>query len=216
MGNLAAQIKSREVVQESAVVVRRDEDGWMVRSVDGVYRAKRAVSCLVEPNEDDVVLLATAQSGACYILAVLERDNDTKTRIVAEGDLEFSLRRGRFSVAASEGIGLVSKRDVSVVSAEVKVNAVDANVALQRATVVGRYLQSEFLRITSFATSFDGIFDRFSQRVKNAYRRVDGLDQLKAEHVDYSAKRVMSLHGENTVMTAKQLVKLDGDQIHVG
>ena len=133
-----------------------------------------------------------------------------------EGDLELQVPDGQFSVAASNGIGLVSKSQVSVVSAEVKVNAVEANVALQKATLVGKYLQTEFDRIKSFATSFDGVFERFSQKAKNAYRRVDGLDQLKAEHVDHSAKKTMNLHGENAVMTARQLVKVDGEQIHMG
>ena len=141
----------------------------------------------------------------------LERDDESITRIAVDGDLELALPDGRFSVAARDGVGFVSQKDVSIVSAEVKVNAVEANVALQKATLVGKYLQTEFERIKSFATSFDGMFDRFSQRVKNSYRRVEGLDQVKAENVDYTAKKTMNLHGENAVMTARQLVKVDGD-----
>jgi len=57
---------------------------------------------------------------------------------------------------------------------------------------------------------------RFSQRVKNAYRRVEGMDQLRAQHIDHAADKTMSLRGENTLMTAKQLVKVDGEQIHMG
>ena len=57
---------------------------------------------------------------------------------------------------------------------------------------------------------------RFGISSGGSEKRVDGLDQLKAEHVDHSAKKTMNLHGENAVMTARQLVKVDGEQIHVG
>ena len=216
MTNTIRALISTEVVQETATVVRRDQESWFVQSGAGLYQAKRAVSCLVEPLEGDTVLVASSKAGTCYVLAVLERDQEVATRIAVEGDLELQVPDGRFSVAASDGIGLVSKSQVSVVSAEVKVNAVEANVALQKATLVGKYLQTEFERIKSFATSFDGIFERFSQRAKNSYRRVEGLDQVKAENVDYNAKKTMNLHGENAVMTARQLVKVDGEQIHMG
>ncbi len=216
MTSTVKQLTSSEVVQETARVVGRDDEGFSVQTGAGLYRARRAVSCLVEPAEGDTVLVATSKTGACYLLAVLERDDESITRIAVDGDLELQLPAGRFSVAASDGIGFVSQKQVSIVSAEVKVNVVEANVALQKATLVGKYLQTEFERIKSFATSFDGMFERFSQRAKNSYRRVEGLDQVKAEHVDYTADKTMNLHGENTVMTARQLVKVDGEQIHMG
>jgi len=214
--NLAARLQSGEVVQETGVVVGNDGEGFSVRGGSGTYRARRAVSCLVEPECEDVVLVATFQSGACYVLAVLERAGAGATRIVAEGDLEMNVPRGGFSVTAREGIELVSPKDVSVVAAATKVNSVTADVAVQRLTIVGRYLQSEFERIKTFARSLDAVVGRFSQRAKSSYRRVDGLDQLRAEQVDHRADKTLNLHGANTLMTAEQLVKVDGEQIHVG
>jgi hypothetical protein len=42
------------------------------------------------------------------------------------------------------------------------------------------------------------------------------MDQLRAKRVDYTAEKSMHLHGENTLMTADSLVKLDGEHIHMG
>ena len=64
--------------------------------------------------------------------------------------------------------------------------------------------------------TLDSVLDRFSQRVKRSYRTVEETDQLKAERIDYTASSTMSLHGENALVTAEQLVKVDGEQIHLG
>ncbi len=214
MQNNVRALRPSEMVQEAARVLSVTPDGTMVQSEAGVYRAQRAVSCLVAPEVDDVVLLATSERGTCYVLAVLEREA-MATRLSVEGDLELS-STGQVRIAAPEGVDLVSQKRVGVVSAEVKVNAVEAKVATQKATVVGRFLQTEFERVKSFANAIDGVFGRFSQRAKSSIRRVEGLEQLKAEHIDHSAQKTMTLHGENAVVTARQLVKVDGEQIHVG
>ena len=49
-----------------------------------------------------------------------------------------------------------------------------------------------------------------------ASRTVEGLDQVKAEQIDYAAQKTASMRGENTLVTAEELVKVDGAQIHVG
>lgn len=215
MQNNVRALRPSEMVQETARVLSVTPDGTMVQTEAGVYRAQRAVSCLVAPEIDDVVLLATSERGTCYVLAVLEREAKA-TRLSVEGDLELSSADGRVRIAAPEGVDLVSQKRVGVVSAEVKVNAVEAKVATQKATVVGRFLQTEFERVKAFANAIDGVFGRFSQRAKSSIRRVEGLEQLKAEHIDHSAQKTMTLHGENAVVTARQLVKVDGEQIHVG
>jgi hypothetical protein len=203
------------LVQEMAAVLERNEDGYLVGTSSGRYRARRAVSCVVEPAVDDVVLVASSSRGECYLLAVLEREGD-KTRIVADGDLEIDVRSGRFTVAAGRGVGIVSSQDVSITSAELAVRAVSGNVVLDRLSFFGRYLQSEVERVKMLAGTVDQLLDRFSQRVKRSYRTVEQLERLRAGEVDYEAKQTMSLHGDNTAMTANKLVKVDGEQIHVG
>ena len=47
-------------------------------------------------------------------------------------------------------------------------------------------------------------------------RTVEELDHVRAEQIDYAAKKTMSLHGDNAIVTANELVKVDGEQIHVG
>lgn len=216
MTNLATELNHSQAVQEIGRVRRCDDKSFVVVTEAGELSCRRAVSCLVAPEIDDTVLVATATTGRAWVLAVLERDDTQKTRLEVDGDLDVRLRRGTFTVAAQEGVGIVSGSAVQVVAGRFNLNAVDGNVALQRLTYVGRFLRSEIEKVKSVASTLDSVLDRFSQRVKRSYRTVEELEQLKARQLDYKVDKTMSLRGGNTMVTAEKLVKVDGDQIHLG
>lgn len=214
--NEPARRLQQTAVQETGTVTAVDDDHFTVRTSGGDYRATRARSCLLRPELNDFVLLASLDDGRSYVLAVLERQEEAPSTVAVDGDLTFEVKRGRFSVAAQRGVGIASAKDVSVVSGSIDVNAVTGNVVMQRLSYLGRYLASEVEKVKTFAGTLDQVLDRFSQRVKRSYRTVEELEQVRAERIDYSAKKNMSLRGHNTLMTAEQLVKVDGEQIHLG
>lgn len=205
-----------EISQELGTVTRIEGATFVARTEEGEHRARRAASCLLEPEVGDLVLLAVATDGRSYVLAVLEREEGAAGSIVADGDLTIKLGKGRFAVAAQEGVELVSGKDVSVVSGDLRVNAVDGTVALTRLSFLGDVVRAEIAKAKVLAGSFDTIAERISQKVKRAYRIVEETDHLRAEAVDYVAKKTMSLRGQNALVTAEELVKVDGDQIHLG
>lgn len=216
MRNLAKKQLRREIFQEMGAVIRTAGAAFVVETDSGEIEAKRAASCLLEPAPGDMVIVATGGAGQAYVLAVLEREEGAPGRIVLDGNLDLQVRRGRFAVAADEGVALVSPKDVSVVSSSVNVRAITGEVALQTFSFLSTFVRAEVEKAKLLAGSLDSVLDRFSQRVKRAYRVVEESDHLRAERVDYAAKETMSLHGGNTLVTAEELVKLDGEQIHVG
>lgn len=217
MNNLARKLENESLSHEIGQVTGTGEGGlFAVRTEAGAYRAKRAVSCLIEPESGDTVALLTTQAGACYVTAVLEREAGATGRIVADGDLEIQLRSGHFTVAAQEGVNLITTNEVSIVGSALRVHAQEGNVVIDRLSFLGAFARAEVEKIKVVAGSLDQVLDRFSQRVKRSFRHVEELDQVKAEHIDYAAKSSMSLHAENALITAEELVKVDGEQIHVG
>jgi hypothetical protein len=52
--------------------------------------------------------------------------------------------------------------------------------------------------------------------VKRSYRFVEEADQVKAQRIDYAAEKSVCLRGENALVVAEELVKVDGGQIHLG
>ncbi len=215
MTQYASELSS-DVTQEPGLVVREDAGAFVVRTASGDYRARRATSCLVAPVVDDLVLVATTARGVCYVLAILERAPGARTTLVAEGDLELSAAHGRVSIAAADGLSLVSKKAIELISGQFSLKALEGNVVIERLAIAGRQLGVEVARIKAFATTFESVMERVSQRVKRSYRMVEESDHVRAERIDYSAKRTLNLHGENAVVTAEHVVKIDGEQILVG
>jgi hypothetical protein len=216
MTNLARQLDEQNAVQEVGNVMRLTDQTYWISTASGDYQARRATSCLVEPRPGDLVLVAILAKGHGYVLAVLEREAGSPIELCADGDLRIRLSQGRFSVASQEGIELTTGKDVDVSSARFKLKALDGSVVFQRLTYLGRYLQSEIERVKTVVNSFDAVLERFSQVVQRSYRVVHQSDQLRAGQIDYRAKQTMNLHGHNTLINADELVKFDGEQIHVG
>ena len=217
MNNLARKLDKDALSHEIGRVTGLREGGQLgVVTEAGEYRAKRAVSCLLEPEIGDTVALLTTQAGACYVTAVLEREPEVTNRIVVEGDLEVQLSTGKLTFAAQEGVNLLAAKEVSISAGALRVNAREGNLILERISLLGGFATAELEKIKVVAGSLDQVLDRFSQRVKRSFRKVEELDQVKAEHIDYAAASSMSLHAQNALVTAEELVKVDGEQIHVG
>lgn len=205
------------VVEETGRVLSIREDGAaLVRTASGEHRASRAVSCLVAAEVDDLVLVARSPREGAFVLAVLRRESSAATTVAVDGDLDVRLGSGRFRVAAQEGVDLISAGDVSVASGGLRVNAAEGHVVLQSLSFLGDAVRAEIDRVKLFASHFDAVLERFSQRVQRSYRTVAETDQLRAQRIDYTAEKTMSLHGEHALVTADELVKVDGEQIHLG
>jgi hypothetical protein len=216
--NVARKIETIEpdaAKQEAGRVVRAAGGVFVVATGSAEVEARRAVSCMVEPTAGDVVLVSVLPERGAYILAVLERQGSDLC-VVLDGDLHVKLPRGRFVLGAAEGVTLASGKEVGVVAGELKVNARRGSLLVESLSYLGTAVQAEIEKAKVKAAAFDASFERVTQRLKRVYRFVEELEQLRAERVDYVAKKNMSLRGENTLVTAEELVKLDGAQIHLG
>ena len=162
------------------------------------------------------MLVAALEDGTVYVLAILEREEGQATAISVDGDLTVQLPNGRFSVAAQEGVNLISGKDVAIVTGGLEVNAVRGSFAVEHLSFLGTFLQANIEKAKLVAGSLDSSLERLSQRVKLSYRFVDEIDQVRADQIDYAAKKSLSLHARNAMVTAEELVKLDGEQIQVG
>ncbi|APR87192.1 hypothetical protein A7982_12541 [Minicystis rosea] len=205
------------VVEETGRVLAVRSDGAaQVRTASGTYEVERAVSCLVAAEVDDLVLVARSPHEGAFVLAVLRRETSAATTVALAGDLDVRLGGGRFRVAAQEGVDLLSARDVNVVASGLRVNAGEGSLVLKTLSFLGEAVSAEIDRMKLLGGRFDAVLDRFSQRVQRSYRTVAETDHLRAQRIDHTAEKTMSLHAEHALVTADELVKVDGEQIHLG
>jgi hypothetical protein len=215
MSNLAIQPKLVAIFQQYGIVAEAGDD-FVVHTDAAVYRARKAASCLLEPLVGDKVLLVTDMEDGDYVLAVLERDAGQLSTLRLPGDAQIKLASGRLTVSARDGIGMESAREIAMQSASLKVEALKGDVTVHDLSLVGDAWRSCVDRVKSVGRTFDSILERCHQRVSRSYRVVDELDQVKAGQIDYQAETTLQMHAKYNLMTADELVKLDGGQIHIG
>jgi hypothetical protein len=180
----------------------------------GVHRGRVAKSCLVVPEAGDTVLCTSGPAGT-FVLAVLEGAVGAPTRIGSAGDLHIE-SQGRVVVSAAEGVDLMSGGKLAMTAGELQVRAPKGSVAVEELGFFGRVVQAQVAKVALIADDVDTIVERIAQRAKRVFRFVEELDQTRAGAVDLRAHHLVAIRGENAVVSARVLAKLDGEQIHLG
>ena len=216
MDNLARVFNSEQVFLEYGRIVGSEGCLFLIETDRAEVKAAKSLSCLVEPLPGDTVLLTQTTSGKCYVLSILEREDQRPASLVFDGDVDLKAKAGRLRLAAQEGIDLVSAKDTALTSAQLSVNSVQAEVNIQHLAFFSNFLQGQIQKIKLIGQACDSVFERVSQRVKRSYRWVDELEQLKAGQLSYLVKKLMSLRGKYSVLTAEEDVRIDGDKILMG
>lgn len=203
-----------DVIQEIGAIAAI-EDGRFVIEGNGRFRAKRAVSCLVEPEVGDEVLFAGRSSGDLYVLAVLERKAAGAVLVRAPGDLTIKAD-GRIAIASPEGVDVVTSKNIALTGGGIEVRAGHGHVFVRHLDFIGEKLVGEVEALKVVSGKIERIAERVIERVKRSYRFIEEMDQLRAGQIEYVAEETMRLKGENAFVQADKLAKVDGDQIHLG
>jgi len=213
--NLARKQVQNHATQEVGVVVASLGRTYRVRAGSYEHEARRAVSCLVEPVLGDQVLLALHDEG-CHILAILEREAEAPTRLVAEGDLELSAPGGAVTIAAEEGVRVVSPGETAIASGKVRVAASEASLAVGALSYVGEQIAAQVDRVKTVSQELENVAERWVQRLGRAYRFIKESEQVRAHYLEYSATAAVNVKAKATIVAGGELAKIDGSQIHLG
>lgn len=217
MQNLARKLNREQVTLDEGTVIEVSGAALTVRVGDYEYAARRAKSCLVAPAAGDDVLVAFGRGNRCFVLALLEESEPAgKTTLEVEGDLELAAPNGKATVRAARGIGLTSGDELSLAARALSVTALEGTVFVQKLAYLGSRLKAEVEGMKVIGSVCDSVFERVSQRVQRSFRTVTDIDQVKAKKIDYAAETTMALRGENAVVHAEELVKVDASQIQLG
>jgi hypothetical protein len=216
MHNLATRETSFQAVQEYGKIVGIENEFYRVETGSGPVSVKRAVSCLVKPEMDDMVLVYIGSLGDGYILAVLEREPEAKTTLSFDADVDITTLSGRMAITANEGVNFASGKDIDLISTEINVHASKGLINIGRLSLLGTLFEGQIDRIKVVADHVESFLKRFFQRSEQSFRKVERLDHVEAGRMNYKAKQSMQLRGEFAQMTASEDVHIDGKRINIG
>ncbi len=92
-------------VMEYGIIDSRQDGFFEISTETGMFRASRAVSCIVSPEAGDLVLISLDDIGTCYILSILERAGRPQgdTDLAFDGNVNIRVSGGSLSLASDEG-----------------------------------------------------------------------------------------------------------------
>jgi hypothetical protein len=191
-----------------AIVLGVLEDAYSLSTEFGTLRGKKAVSCLVRPEPGDQVLLAYDEAGGCRILAVLDRaDPEQPTNLAVQGDVRLTAENGRLTLASSERIELASQ--------EFSLHAERGQVTTQELTVTSGVLESRLGTMRTAAKLCEQTFKELRQRLGACMRFVSGHEEVQTGSTRHLVEQTLTVQCKNSIHTAEETVKIDGETIHL-
>jgi hypothetical protein len=214
----SAELASPDSASVFAAKIERLEGRALVVRGDGIsLRARRAASCLLAPEAGDRVLVARTGDGHVYVLSVLDRhDADSPERWAGEGDVTIEAKSGRVDVVASEGASISSAREVALRGQSLSLTSAVAKIAVSRLSMLGKEVLGEWSRARVVAETLETAAELVSQTAARVTRVVTEIEHVRAGAIDMAAEKVLAIHAENAMVTAKELVKMDGEAVQLG
>lgn len=187
-----------------------------VASEGRTLRCQRAASCLLRPEIGDTVLVNGPDEHRMYLTAVAEQADATAARIDVPGDLTLASERGAVSVKSATELVLEGPKGLAMQTGQLRIDAQVADCRVGRMNYQGEEASATVTRIRVIGRIYEAVVDRLVHLSKSAFRMTEGLEQVQAGQIDYRANEMARLHGRNTVVTARNLIKTDAKQIHMG
>lgn len=200
---------------ESGTVERIEGPMILVWTGSATVRAKRAPACIVAPEARDKVLLAHAD-GRTYVIAVLERDEESPVRLSADGDLRVESATGRVDVTAPRGASVVTRGELSVVAGAVKARSELADLAFSRLRVFSAEVLAEVVHSKVVGRTLESVAELVQQTATRVSRVVTEIEHARVGTLDLAAEKTATIHAETATVTAKALVKVDGEMVQLG
>ncbi len=194
----------------------RDDRGYQVLGQSGSCRAVAAFSCLVEPMAGDRVLLSTDPGGQVHILSIIERLETSDTRLEFPGDVTLSASQGQLHLNAHREMTLSSQRKITQATDEYVLVAKKALFGIDSINAVGSMLVAKIGQVRTIADTVETVAGHWLQKLKNSFRQVTGVDQLRTGDSIHTVNNLYSMRSRQAAILARKDIKMDAERIHMG
>lgn len=178
-------------------LVMGDERAW----------GRRALSCLIEPEAGDRVLVAPAD-GEIFVLAVLDR--------LLPDAMTLSAPAARKLVIAGPDVTVEAAGQLAVRGREARVEGEKVHILAHSFSLVGRLATFVAELVRTSAHRSEMVADEVALQAGERTTRVTGADVSQVGTHVQNVEQVNVETAHSTVMTAKEDLRFDGTRVTVG
>lgn len=202
----------------AVVACDADDDFCDVTLSDGhrPLRCRRAASCLLLPAPGDTVMVAGPHDDALYVIAVVAQADRRRATLAVDGDLRLHSKRGGIAIHSAGALDLQSDTAVATRAPQWKLTAERGQCSVSELDYQGAEVRFSVLVSRFVGHACEVVLDRLHLLTRSSFRITEEVEQVRAGQIDIQASRTLRLHAKNTLVTSKELVKVDAEQIHMG
>ncbi|WP_217591211.1 DUF3540 domain-containing protein [Burkholderia sp. GbtcB21] len=188
---------------------------------DPVGRARRADGCLLAPDLGDHVLIwapAPAYPGdasPAYVLAVLARAGAPRAVLALPGGVALEAGVDGLRIDASR-ITLAARDRIDAGAPRVDVHTHCASVRAARLDARAQSIAAAAHDVHVVARRFTATIGRVFHTLGDCFRRVRGVDDLRATRARWRVDERAHLHARDVALFADRHVGIDGERIDLG
>jgi hypothetical protein len=218
MNNLAEKRRPLQPWLEYGIVETGAANTFIVRTSLGNMETEVAAGCLLCPQPGDEVLFSTDAAGTAFILSVLKRADHRigKSKLIFQGDVDLCVANGSMNIAADQHIFLTARQRMAMTSTEIAMQAKRGKAAFEKLSYLGRKFKGRVQRLSLVAQTAVNTFQRFTQRLHNAFRFVEDYEEIQTGSTRYLVEDTLTMHTKNAVHMAEEVVTINAEQVHLG
>lgn len=215
MTNLAKLIDEQTTELSTATVSRVDGSGLTVEEGDLTYPARKAATCLIEPEPGDEVLLLH-DGGRAFVLAILERGNQTVPRVDFEDGVDLGSSKGDVSIGSRGSLDLRAGRRIGLAAPVLDLSAAVGRLVTGRLELTGRVANATWERIRVRASKSESLVDEVIGRFRSRFSKVERLDNTEAGVLRQKSEDAHIQETKYSFMRAEKDMKIKAKQIMMG
>ena len=179
------------------------------------HEASLAASCLLEPGENDIVLLACLENGAEVILSVLFHDETAAARVLLPKNSALECP-GELTVRAASALDLQSGRALRLESESLDVSAMSATAAIVKVDTVFDTVKLCCRALTTLGQAAVSAFRSFTQCLGESRRMVEGSDETRCANSTLVADESAVVMSKNSLTLVEETARTDARLIQLG
>ena len=201
---------------ENARVISVAEKEIIIRLAGVTLAARVAFSCLIKPEPGDLVLCTQSETGANFILGIIERPGEQNMTLAFPADATLLAENGNLSTLSRKSVTLAAGDKLCCFSDQAIHKSREAVVDYDETVARGTTLQADFKTVRLISQMVNTMAKQVISKFKNYIRHTEDYDQIKAGQMTRKADGLYSMDSKYTVLVSKKDTKIDGERIHMG
>ena len=169
---------NKSVIRTGSVIsVLPDE--IIINMEENTIKAKKAFSCIIDPEPDDIIICTVNENGMVYILGIIERPANQKMSVSFPSDTHIHVNQGSLNINSTDNVTIASKC-VSCFSESVIHKSHEAIVSYDNITASGNELQASFKTVRLISNLINTMAKQVIDKFKGYIRSTEDNDLVKA------------------------------------